>query len=151
VAVPGVPTGPGAARGRAQRLTVGEERLGQLSEEGFQQAADDVQVLPPLLGERGLLRGTTPGKPRCQREKVPKPGEPQATDAEGDTSQHHRGCAVGRTAVPTRRLAGTLCVTAAMWRDARGQMCPQAATYTAATDRQAALPRQGRSRPWGSG
>lgn len=33
-------------------LTVGEERLGQLPEEGFQQAADDVQVLPPLRRHR---------------------------------------------------------------------------------------------------
>lgn len=47
-------------------LTVGEEGLGQLSEEGFQEAADDVQVLPALRGtgeaaqrDRGTQTGDT--------------------------------------------------------------------------------------------
>lgn len=101
-----------------QRLTISEERLGQLSEEGFQEAADDVQVLPPLRGTEEAAQRNHPGHPL---EMVPKPGGSQATDTERDTSQHHCGCGNGRAAVPTlHRARKALC-----WCHHKGtQMCP---------------------------
>lgn len=38
-----------ACRDSSGLITVSEERLWQFPEEGFEQAADNVEVLPPLL------------------------------------------------------------------------------------------------------
>lgn len=93
----------GRRHGRAVGLTVGEERLGQLSEEGFQQAADDVQVLPPLRGQKGLLSGTAPGQTQAP---AGSSRQPRATSTKRDPSQGHHGHGDGRRAVPTPHPAG---------------------------------------------
>lgn len=62
---------------RGQGLTISEERLGQLAEEGFQEAADDVQVLPPLQGTEEAAQTDKQGHPGDSGMKSPNREQPR--------------------------------------------------------------------------
>lgn len=95
-----------------QRLTVGEERLGQLSEEGFQEAADDVQVLPPLQGQKRLLKGTTPG---TRGRLSPSQGGPRPPTPRGTPASTTMAVGTAGWLSPPCTGRGKPCSTAGLW------------------------------------